>query len=48
MLQKHTKSQFSPQDIRIIEDYHGLKEAEQRRFIAYIEALKKIDSLEEL
>lgn len=39
---------FTPQDIRMIEDYHALKEEQQRRLVAYMEALKKIESLEEL
>ena len=42
------ESKFTPQDIRMVEDYHGLKEEQQKRFIAYLEALKKIESLEEL
>lgn len=29
-----------------IEDYHGLKEEQQKRLVAYMEALKKIESLE--
>lgn len=42
------ESKFTPQDIRIIEDYHGFKEEQQKRLMAYMEALKKIESLEEL
>ena len=42
------ESRFTPQDIRIIEDYHGLKEEQQKRLVAYMEALKKIESLEEM
>lgn len=32
----------------IIEDYHGMKEEQQKRLVAYMEALKKIESLEEM
>ena len=42
------ESRFTPQDIRIVEDYHGLKEEQQKRLLAYMEALKKIESLEEM
>lgn len=42
------ESRFSPYDIQLIEDYHGLKEEQQKRLMAYMEALKKIDSLEEM
>jgi len=42
------ESRFTPQDIRMVEDYHGLKEEQQKRFLAYMEALKKIESLEEM
>lgn len=42
------ESKFTPQDIRMVEDYHGLKEEQQKRLIAYMDALKKIESLEEM
>ena len=42
------ESRFTPEDIRMVNDYHGLKEKQQKRLIAYIDALKKIESLEEL
>lgn len=42
------ESRFSPYDIQLVEDYHGLKEEQQKRLVAYMEALKKIDSLEEM
>ncbi len=32
----------------MIEDYHHLKEEQQKRLMAYMEALKKIESLEEM
>ena len=39
---------FSPLDIRIIEDYHNLQEEQKKRFRDYIEALKKLESLENI
>ena len=41
-------SRFTPLDIQIVEDYHSLKEEQQKRLMAYMEALKKIESLEEM
>ena len=32
----------------LIEDYHNLKEEQQKRLMAYMEALKKIEILEEM
>lgn len=32
----------------IIEDYHGMQEDQKKRLLAYVEALKKIESLEDL
>lgn len=40
------KGRFTPQDVRIIEAYHGLKQEQQKRLLAYMEALKKIEDLE--
>lgn len=42
------ESCFTPYDIQLVQDYHGLKEEQQKRLMAYMEALKKIQSLEEL
>jgi len=42
------ESRFTPYDIQMIEDYHSLKEEYQKRLVAYMEALKKIESLEEM
>ena len=39
---------ITPADLRIIKDYHGMKEAQQKRLLAYVEALKQLESLEEL
>ena len=38
------ESRFTPYDIQLIEDYHGLKEEQKKRLMAYVEALKKIES----
>ena len=42
------ESCFTPYDIQLVQDYHGLKEEQQTRLMAYMEALKKIQSLEEI
>ena len=42
------ESCFLPYDIQLVQDYHGLKEEQQKRLMAYMEALKKIQSLEEI
>ena len=42
------ESCFTPYDIQLVQDYHGLKEEQQKRLMAYMEALKKIQSLEEI
>ena len=40
--------ELSKTDIRMIKDVHGLKEAQRKRVLKYIEALKKVEALEEL
>ena len=42
------ESRLTPYDIQLIEDYHGLKEEQKKRLMAYVEALKKIESLENM
>ena len=42
------ESCFTPYDIQLVQDYHGLKEEQQKRLMAYMEALKMIQSLEEI
>ena len=42
------ESRFTPQDIRIIEDFHGLKETQQKRLLTYMETLMKLENLEEM
>ncbi len=44
----YPESRFTPGDVQMIEDYHNLKEEQQKRLRAYMEALKKIDSLEDM
>ena len=41
------KLQLSKADICMIEDFHGLKEAQRKRLLKYMEALKQIEELEE-
>lgn len=40
--------EFSKTDIRIIQDIHEMKEAQRKRLLKYIEALKQIEALEDL
>lgn len=42
------KTEISKADIRIIEDIHALKDAQRKRLMKYMEALKQIEKLEEL
>ena len=42
------ESKFTPGDVQMIEDYHNLKEEQQKRLMAYMDALKKIESLEDM
>ena len=38
---------ISMADIRMIEDVHGLKEAQRKRLMRYIETLKQLEALED-
>lgn len=40
-------TQISPMEQKLVEDYHGMKEAQQKRLLAYVEALKQLENLEE-
>ena len=40
--------EISKADIRILEDIHGMKEAQRKRLLKYMEALKQIEALEEM
>jgi len=42
------KTVITPLDWQIIEDYYGLQEAQKRRLLAYVEALKQLERLEEM
>ena len=42
------ESEISKADIRILEDIRGLKEAQRKRLMKYMEALKQIEALEEM
>jgi transcriptional regulator with XRE-family HTH domain len=35
-------------EAKLLEDYHGMQEEQKKRLLAYVEALKKIESLEDL
>ena len=45
---KKVKLEISNADIRIIEDIHGMKDAQRKRLMKYIEALKQIEELEDM
>lgn len=38
---------MTPVDWQIIDDFHGMKEAQKRRLLKYMEALKQLEELEE-
>lgn len=40
--------EISKEDIRILEDIHGMKEAQRKRLMKYMEVLKQVEALEEL
>ena len=42
------EDKMTPIDWQIIKDYHGMKEAQKRRLLKYMEALKQLEELEEL
>ena len=42
------KLELSKADICMIEDFHGLKEAQRKRLLKYMEALKQIEELEKM
>lgn len=47
-LKVQDKLQLSRMDICMIEDFHGLKEAQRKRLLKYMEALKQIEALEKM
>ena len=42
------EDKLTPIDWQIIKDYHGMKDAQKRRLLKYVEALKQLEELEEL
>ena len=43
-----SEPEFSKSDIRIMKDIHEMKEAQRKRLLKYIDALKQIEALEDL
>ena len=43
-----SESGITPLDMQIIEDYHGLQDAQKKRLLTYVETLKKLEALEKL
>ena len=43
-----SKDRLTPVDWQIIDDFHGMKEAQKRRLLKYMEALKQLEELEKL
>ena len=43
-----SKDRMTPVDWQIIDDFHGMKEVQNRRLLKYMEALKQLEELEEL
>lgn len=43
----HKGLEISKMDIRVIEDFHGLQEAQRKRLLKYMKALKQLEELEE-
>lgn len=39
---------ITPQERILLDDYHNMQEAQKKRLLAYVEALKKLESLEEI
>ncbi len=45
---KQEEPKISKADMRILEDIHNMQEAQRKRLIKYMEALKQIEELEKL
>ncbi len=43
-----SKDRLTPLDWQIIDDYHGMREAQKRRLLKYIETLKQLEVLEKM
>lgn len=35
-------------DMKLLDDYHGMQDSQKKRLLAYVQTLKKLESLEEL
>ena len=35
-------------DMKLLEDYHGMQDSQRKRLLAYVQTLKKLESLENL
>lgn len=42
------QGEITPTEKMLIADYHNMKEAQKKRLLAYVEALKQLESLEEI
>ena len=42
------EGEITPTEKMLIADYHNMKEAQKKRLLAYVEALKQLESLEEI
>ena len=42
------EGEITPTEKILIADYHNMKEAQKKRLLAYVEALKQLESLEEI
>lgn len=47
-LEIYERDKMTPIDWQIIKDYHGMKEAQKRRLLKYMETLKQLEELEKL
>jgi transcriptional regulator with XRE-family HTH domain len=39
---------ITPQEKSLLDDYHNMQETQKKRLLAYVEALKQLESLEEI
>ena len=39
---------ITPQEKALLDDYHNMQDAQKKRLLAYVEALKRLESLEEI
>lgn len=48
LVEAEIKERLTPVDWQIIDDFHRMKDAQKRRLLKYMEALKQLEELEEL